>query len=1067
MLCAAIFLSSWFALAMTGFAEDLLVKNPESAADATIRNLRCEYLKNPLGIDVEKPRLSWVIESARRGERQTAYHVLVASTPELLAKDQGDLWDSGRVESDQSIQVEYAGKPLASRTRCHWKVRAWDKDGKVSAWSEPALWTMGLLRPEDWQGAKWIGLEPVLKATPEEFFLFELTEKKTYTIDRVVLHNCGGSDNYYSKDFSVQVSESDDPTTLKTVISGTLKAMSGPQTFKFAPVAARQVKLLIHSGYRSEFVELGEFEVYSSEGKNVVAAKEGGRLVAFGSQQFPSGDWSAERINDGVVAGASGSWSSVASNQKPIHLSARYLRREFTVDKAVKRATVHLSGIGESDLFLNGRKVGDHLRDPGMTMWTKRVQYVTFDVTGQMQRGANAVGVIIGNGRYFGPRPCEHFGCPKLLLRLDIEFEDGTAQNLVSDEYWKVTDQGPIRANNEYDGEEYDARMELPKWDLPGYDDSAWQKVQLLKAPGGRVAARMYPPMRVVEVLKPVAVTNPDPGVYIVDMGQAFYGTVRLKVAGPAGTRVQMRSTFSLYPNGRLNVLNQRTAKTTDVYILKGQGQEQWQPRFRGQGYRYVEVTGFPGKPTADNFEGLFIHDDLEETGRFECSHPLINRLERMMRYDQMGQKRSGTLDPDRDERQSFLGGGSAYAECESTHHNVAPFYNKWLLDIRLDQRDDGALSDVSPAYWQCYSRSLVWPADVILVPQVLHKYYGDRRVLEENFGAMKKWVISTLPLQKPDGTVDHDQYGDWCDAYSMDGKAPMTGATSMPLIATAYFYNNCTQLARIAGQLGKKEDQIRFGAIAEKTHDAFLKRFFDPKTNTFQGKTHCSYVLPLAFGLVPEPHRNAVVANLADDIMVKRQQHLWIGLVGMIWAMRTLDDVGRTDVAYAVATQTTRPSWGYMVAKGASGMWERWDQDTQGPEMNGQGFLMLAGDLDAWFYQGLAGIQPDPERPGFKHVILKPQPVGDLKYVRASYMSMHGLIVSDWKIENGKFLWNVTVPANATAKLYIPARNADSVTEAGKSAGQVEGLKFLHMENGAAVYEAGSGRYAFVSERQ
>ncbi len=887
---------------------------PAAPAAANVTNLRCEYLVNPLGIDAAKPRLSWVIESDRRGERQTAYQVLVASTPELLAKDQGDLWDSGKVTSDQSIQVEYKGKPLTSRIRCFWKVKSWTAQsggkGEETPWSKPALWTMGLLGPNDWREAKWIGLE------------------------------------------------------------------SQPQP------------------------------------------KDG----------YP-------------------------------RLPARYLRRDFVVEKAVKRATAYFCGLGESDLFLNGKKVGDHVRDPGMTMFSKRCLYVTFDIKQLLKTGANSVGAILGNGRFFAPRrdkpaPFKNFGWPRMILVICVEYADGAEQNIISDESWKATNQGPIRANNEYDGEEYDARMEMPGWDRPGFDDSRWEKAQVMAAPGGRLEARMYEPMRIAETFKPVRISNPDPGVFIVHFEKGFYGTVRLKVSGPAGTKVIMRSAFDLFPDGRFKVENNRSAKTTDTYILKGGGQEVWRPRFRGQGTRYVEVTGFPGVPRLENFDGLFMHDDIEETGAFECSSPLINQINRLMRYDQMGQKQSHPKELERDERMGWLGGSGTYVVDENVHLNSAAFYAKWMEDARLEQNADGSISDVCPAYWDFRSGSLVWPADVILIPLALYEYYGDRRVLESNYEVMKKWVLYTALLQKEDFTVDHDRYGDWCAIVP----------TPKPLIGTAYFYNNCKQLSRVAKLLGKAGDEARFADLAKKTGDAFNKRFFNPQTGQYQGDTQCSYILPLAFGLVPEANRHAVVANLVDNIMVVHKQHVSVGLVGMAWMMRTLNDIGRADVAYALASQKSKPGWGYMVAMDASGMWEKWDHDTAGPGMNGSGFLMLTGDLNAWFYQGLAGINPDPEQPGFKHIILKPQPVGDLSHVNASYKSMHGRIVSNWKRDGAHLTMDVTIPANADATVHVPAKDAASVTESGRPADKVDGLKFLRMENGAAVYEVGSGSYRFVS---
>ena len=896
-----------------------------SAADLT--NLRCEYLSDPLGIDVEKPRLSWVIEDKGqktevRGQRQTAYQVLVASSEKLLKKNKGDLWDSGKVASDQSIQVEYAGKPLQSRTHCHWKVRVWDKDGKESEWSQPALWTMGLLTPGDWRG-KWIGL------------------------DR-------------------------------------------------------------HDG------------------------------------------------------------SPEAKNPEQRRLPARYLRRDFSVDKEILQATAYICGLGMFELRLNGSKVGDHLLDPGLTQYDKRALYVTFDVSKELRAGSNTVGVTLGNGRFYAMRSAvpfgmRDFGFPKLLMQIEIDYRDGTRQTLTSDENWLLTDCGPIRANNEYDGEEYDARMELRGWAEPGYNAAEWQKAALVKVPQGRLQAQMIEPVRVTEVRKPVAVTQPSPGMFLVDMGQAYYGTVRLKVTGPSGTRVQMRSAYALNADGTLRIQDNRSAKTSDVYVLKGGGTEIWTPCFRGQGYRYVEVTGFPGTPTPDKFEGLVMHTDFAAVGGFRCSNELVNRIHENIRWTQRAYIRSVPMEPDRDERMGWLGTQARDFESNCYNFDMAALLGKWLEDIRLDQLAHGHIPDVSPTYWAMYNSGIVWPSNIAILPEIQYDLYGDRRALEVNYAALTKWMSFVSRHLKQDFTVDLSKYGDWCDAYSMDG-GNETGGTADPLIATAYFFNNCRITARIAQLLGKQDDARRFGELAAKISDGFNRRFFDAQKHTYGSGTQTSDVLPLAFGMVPPEHRAAVADHLAHDVQVERKGHLSVGMVGVFWLMQVLTDTGHGDAAWTVVTQTTRPSWGYMISKGATTVWERWDTDTRGPGMNSEALLILAGNLDAWFYRTLAGINFDPERPGFRHIFIRPQLLGDLAWVKAHYDSIHGRIVSEWQREGDKLTMDVTIPVNTTATVYVPAKDEASVTESGKPAAQAAGVKFLRMGKEAVVYEVGSGCYQFRS---
>ena len=889
---------------------------------AEVQNLRCEYLINPLGIDVCAPRLGWQIRSDLRGDKQVAYQVMVASTPELLAKNVGDRWDSGKLPSDQSIQVEYAGKPLKSRMACFWKVRVWDKDGKVSAWSQPALWSMGLLKPEDWQ-ARWI-----------------------------------------------------------------------------------------------EFV-----------GKDT---------------------------------------NSVA---------AIYLRKEFNPAKKVKRATAYVCGLGLFDLFLNGSKVSDHLMDPALSSYDKRRFYVSFDITKELKSGANAVGVILGNGRYWGKMHSRVFGRPTLLAQIELEYADGTTAKITTDEYWKATDQGPIRANNEYDGEIYDARMEMTRWADAGFDDKAWSGVHLVGVSKAILQSQMIEPMRVTQRLKPISVTrSPKPDTWLVDFGQNFYGIVNLRVKGNSGTQVGLLNAYSLMADGTLLTANNRAAKCTDVYILKGGGTEEWHPTFRGQGLRRVEVSGFPGTPTAKNFEGLVIHTDMANVGNFECSNPLINRIHQNMRWGFRAFLRSVPLDPDRDERQGWNGDPAKDAESEAWNFHVAAIYNKWIDDHRYDQRPNGQLPTMTPNYQSGWKLDVVWPSTMTLIPEMIHDYYADRRIIERNYDAMKAFVNYGQSLKNVKGYIPASAFGDWCDVSCMGPKTDRVdrfgkklrwelGTTDSGLLSTAYQYNNERLLAKFARLLSRTEEAARYEAIAAQTKENFNHEFLDSITGGYVGGTQCAQVVPLAFGLVPAHHRAKVIDVLVEDIMVKCQGHLSVGLVGMQWLMQVLSDAGRPDVAYLLASQTTQPSWGYMVEKGATTPWERWDTNTGDQSMNSEMLLILAGNLDAWFYQTLAGINADPGNPGFKHFTIAPKLVGDLKWVQSHFDSPYGRIVSNWKLEGKNLALEITVPANTTATVYIPSGNADQITGDGKPMTMQNGVKLLRQESNCVVLAVESGSYHFVSK--
>ena len=1059
---------------------EITTPDAQLGAGPVVENLRCEYLKDPLGIDVVRPHLSWVMgpEAGVRGQRQTAYQILVATTPKILAKDQGDLWDSGKVESDRSTHVAYEGKPLESRARCYWKVRVWDQGGEASGWSQPALWTMGLLKPDDWT-AKWIGWDkseqeptPGLSegnwiwdprdptAIGKRFFRkhFDLPEDRKIKSGILL----SAADNRASISINGQevVKRASHDEFTETDVTQSLRSGRNLLTVVAENVGQEPSPAAIFVVLRVEFVEGDPLIVATDTSwrSSVEAAK------GWEKQEFDDSAW-VSAINLGSLGAAP--WTSLTGLDDR-RLPARYLRREFTPEKKIARATIYACGLGFFELYLNGRKVSDHVMSTALSDYSKAAYYSTFDVTGELKDGNNAIGVILGNGRFFAPRlhkpaPTKNYGYPKLRLQLEVVYEDGTRDQIVSDENWTLTTDGPIRANNEYDGEEYDARMEMPGWSTAGFDDNAWNKAQMVEAPGGELQAQMIEPMRVTEILKPTGITQPKPGVFVVDMGQNFYGALRFKGQAPRDTAMSMISAYSVLPDGMLKTADNRHAKATDLYIFKGEGEEVWSPIFKGQGFRQVQVTGYPGQLTADQFEGLVIHTDTEPAGQFECSNDLVNRIHQAMRWGFRMFLRSAPLDPDRDERQPWLGDPAKGAESEAFNFNVAAFYTKFMDDIQRSQRPDGTIPDMS-MNWN-WGAQVEWPSVYPIISDWFYDFYGDDHLAADHYESLKRWVLAMQKnRQLPDGTIKAGAYGDWCDAYSMDNRAPDTGGSNRGLIASAYHYHNCRIMARIAQRIEKHEDAKMFNSMADELLLAFNKVFLDPATGIYAGDTQCGYVLPLAFGMVPADSRDKVTENLANDILVKHDGHLTVGLIGMQWLMQTLTDIGRPDVAWKLATQTTRPSWGYMIGKGATTIWERWDSDTRGPGMNSEALLILAGNLDAWFYQTLAGIRPDPSAPGFKSFVIQPY-TETLEWVNCHHDSPYGRIVSNWKRDGKKLTMEVTIPANTTATVFVPAKDASSVTESGQPAAEAKGVKFLRMENDRAVFEVASGSYDFHSQ--
>jgi alpha-L-rhamnosidase len=873
-------------------------------------------------MDVPQPRLRWILDTTERGQVQTAYQVLVASSRAQLKANIGDVWDSGKVAEDWSAAVTYAGQPLASGQSYFWKVRVWDKQGRESTWSEPAYWTMGLLTPGDWQ-ARWIGCD------------------------------------------------------------------------------------------REE--------------------------VTNGTNEFR-------------------------------RLPARYLRHEFTVSKKVQRAMAYVCGVGLFELQVNGRKVGVHVLDPALAEYDKRAFYVTFDVTEQLHRGPNALGVMLGNGRYFAPRvkvptPTVTFGFPKLLLHLQVEYADGTREQIISDETWKLTTNGPIRANNEYDGEEYDAQLEMDGWSKAGFNDAGWEPVHIVSPAAPALSAQMNAPIQVLETIRPVSVAQPQPGVFIFDMGQNMVGWCRLNVKGPRGTRIRLRHAETLKPDGTLYLDNIRSAKVTDSYTLKGDGTETFEPRFTYHGFRYVEVTGWPGAPKLKSLTGRVVGDALPVAGAFSCSQPLLNQIYHNIFWGTRGNYRSIPTDcPQRDERQGWLGDRSAEARGESYLFDVAAFYSKWIGDIQDSQRASGSIPDVAPAYWPFYNDGVVWPSSFIIIPHTLYDQYGDLRILATHYGSMKKWADYMTGFLK-DGIMPKNSYGDWCvppDSQKEIHSSNPQKRTAGALVSTAYFFYDLKLLARSARLLEQPADAQHFEELAEQVKTAFNRHYLKPDAACYDNGTQTSCVLPLAFDMAPPECKARIFEHLVHKIADESHGHIGTGLVGGQFLMRVLADNGRPDLALTIAQQTAYPSWGYMISKGATTMWELWNGNTADPAMNSGNHVMLIGDLTTWLHEYLAGIRPDPLAPGFKKIIIKPMPVGDLTWVKAYHDSPYGLIVSHWQHDGKTFTLDVTIPANTTATIYVPTPSAAAVTENGRMLTKAEGVKFLYMEGAYAALAVESGHYRF-----
>ncbi len=784
-------------------------------------------------------------------------------------------------------------------------------------------------------------------------------------------------------------------------------------------------------------------------------------------------DWKAKWIGYDKAS----AWDSITQWSR---LSARYLRKEFQNTSAVKRATVYISGLGMYELFINGKKIGDQVLAPNPTDYRKSYFYNTHDVTAQIKAGRNAIATTLGNGRFFTMRQNyktqKHntFGYPKLLLQLEIEYVDGKKQIVTSDESWKLNVDGPIRTNNEYDGEEYDATKEFNSWTNAGFNDAKWIQPELVQAPAGKLIAQMSEPMKVMQTIKPVAIKKLLSGNYIIDMGQNFAGWIKLKnIKGKKGDNIKLRFAESLQTNGEIFVANLRDAKVTDIYTFGNTplGDMGWEPSFVYHGFRYVEVSGFSGSLALNNFEGKLVYDALETTGSFQSSNTTLNAVYKNAWWGIASNYKGMPVDcPQRNERQPWLGDRVIGAMGESYLFGNAKLYAKWMDDIQQSQTEEGSIPDVAPAFWNYYSDDVTWPAAFITISNHLYNQYGDIKPIQKNYASMKKWMWYMRDKFLVNNIMTRDKYGDWCvppESLELIHAKDSSRLTDGKLIASAYYYKLLSYMQRFAKLTGNDADVNEYGTLAEKMRVAFQEKFYNAGKFNYSNNTVTANLLPLYFGICPDSLKEKVFNNIYNKIKIESKGHTSTGLIGTQYLFRGLSEYGQNELAYTFASNNTYPSYGYMIANGATTIWELWNGNTANPGMNSQNHVMMLGDLLIWYYENLAGIRSDKTAVGFKKIIMKPSIPAGLDFVKASYKSLHGLIKSEWKNSISTFEWNITIPANTTATIHIPATNADEITESGKSIAGNTNVKFIKMDKGAAVFEISSGSYSFIRNKK
>ncbi len=1009
-----------------------------------IHNLRCNFLTDPLGIDDTSPALSWELAEAGASSRQGACRILVSSTRDFAQHEQPDLWDSGRVVGP-ATRIRYAGVPLRSRMRCFWQVIVWDESGTEHR-SDVALWTMGLLTDGDWTG-KWIGLDEDAQTPPEPFadarWIWRnkaptpgtVCFSKRFTLDSSMAGMLWGL-----ADDAAEVEIDGQPLCQLPRTQSNTDLYPMPVAISVPPLSAGEhhIRITAHKHHARDAhagvivrLAMGASEAVDF-GKNQEVALTSGRKSKIQSllDVVTDASWSIDGDASKVCElGSYGvePWHRVTVQEYP-NLPARYLRREFESRGELARATLYFSGLGLSEAWINGQRVGDEVLSPHATDANARYYYRTHDVTQLVRKGDNALGCILGNGRFFAPRrrvpfPMENYGCPKLLLQLELEFADGSSKRLVSNSSWRLTTQGAVGWNNEFDGEHYDARLDDPAWSCVGFDDSRWSKPALVAAPLGRRAAQRSAPIRTHEAIAPVAQWTTKYGTTIFDFCENVTGWCRLVLRGEAGAHLTLRHAEGMESPDALAVENLRSAQATDHITLR-EGETRFEPKFVYHGFRYAELRG---QAEVVSIEAVYVHDEVPQVGSFRCSNETVNRIVQAAARGIRSNCRSMPTDcPQRDERMGWLGDRAGGAPGEMFLFELKNFYEKWLEDIRDAQAVNGCIPDVAPPFWRMYQDDVTWPSVITLLPHWLYRHYGDAASVSESFPAIERW-IEHISSYLEAGIIDRDIYGDWCvppEESHLILTQQAERKTHPAILASTYLAKNLEVAAAFARQMGKNELAARWTARREEIAAALNARFFHPDSGSYDNGAQTAALLPLAFDLVPPESRSKVFEYLVGRITETGEPVLGTGLVGGQWLMRTLTRHGRGDIALALATREEYPSWGYMIRNGATTIWELWNGDTAAPFMNSGNHVMLLGDLLAWLFEDVAGIQPSA--PGFSQITLRPHFLFDS--VDCEHRSMHGLIRSQWHIDRDAVEWNVTIPANVAACAELPASAADTI---------------------------------------
>ena len=1019
----------------------------ETLSPVQLDALTCEHLTNPIGIGNQQPRLSWKLRSARTGEVQTAWEIRAASSATRLKSNSPDLWDSGKIISDQSVLVPWAGKSLGSRSQVFWQVRVWDKNGEPSAWSSAASFELGLLDTlNEWKG-KWITAD-----LPR----YDINQS---TLEKASWISAGSTATQTAAiRFAVEV-----PTNA-VIRSATIDAAAdGLATIYVNGHATKQGPTSLTAPLHAEvwsqltpgknIIAIGSAPVRNAirrdrgqTGRNAIAASgvielQNGQRIEFNTDSswkasIATGtNWIAPDFDDSawVPAIAIAPYSAQPSKYWGGTIGpGRYLRKNFAAAKPIAKARLYATALGVYEASIDGVPVSDDLLTPGWTDYSKRVMVQAYDITKLIRPGQHAIGAVLSDGWYAGRLGwmglAQYSTTPAFSAQLEIIYTDGSKNVIATDDSWKAGP-GEIIGSDEQWGEVNDATKAVKNWNQPNFAASAWTNAVIAENSVALVP-QLGPPVRKLIDLAPQKITRRG-DVWIVDFGQNLVGHVRLTARGAAGDTITVRHAETIDSDGSLYTENLRTALATDKFTLAGKGRETLEPHFTFHGFRYAEIAGYPGTLKAGDLHAVVVGSDNPPTGTFESSNPDLNRLYENIVWSQRGNFLSVPTDcPQRDERLGWMGDAQVFAPTAARNADVAAFFTKWMVDVNDGQSSTGDFADVSPRVSRPQPAMPVWGDAGVIIPWVMYETYGDKAFLADNYSHMTRWVdySEQRALHPPANPLGGSRTNSFTGKLILSGGvgdhlAPVRTPTEV--VDTAYFAHSAQLVAKAAAILGKTDDAAKYDKLFHNITDTFNEAFVSTN-GMIQGDTQTGYILALQFGLLPENLRAAAAQRLADD--VARHGHVTGGFVGNGWICPTLTQIGRADLAWNLVLTNTYPSWLFSVKNGATTIWERWDGWTpqrgfQDSSMNSFNHYSL-GSIGVWLYSGAAGIRPDDASPGYKHFFLTPQFTTRLAHVQATFDSPYGVIASGWRVERDKIVYDVTVPPNSSATLELPGKS-------------------------------------------